>query len=189
MIPIHSFRSEELAQRTGTTRVERDGCLAFVHDVRYGLTDEYDRCDLIYSEVSWMKGYEIFKGRAKKDSGSFKEYQVAISRIISRMTCPVILICGKQTLKSLPFYQSELRVKLNGFWEMAYAWGIDISGISAKTNEELLYYLAGGAYNTVGDFSCGYGLAGRIFKGRGKRFVMSDINEKCITYIAENILT
>lgn len=187
MIPIHSFRREEIAQRTGVTRSSAGGSVVFVHDVRHGLTYDYDLCDLIYSEVSWMKGYEIFKGRAEKDSGTFKDYQRAIARIISQATCPVILVCGKQTLKSLPYHQSELRIKLNGYWEMAYGWGIDISGISAGTNEDLLYYLAK-AYNTVGDFSCGYGVSGGIFKICGKKFVMSDINEKCVTYIAENIL-
>jgi len=121
--------------------------------------------------------------------GSFEDYIRSISEIIQRVEIPVVLICGKQSLRRFPVHTSELPVRLNGHWETAYAWSMDISSFQTrlhdfKTNEELLGCLAE-IYNYVGDFSCGYGIAGRIFKQNGKKFVMSDINEKCITYISE----
>jgi len=184
MTPIHSFRSPELSTKTGITSVNKDGCCAFLQDITVGLPKIYSKCDILYSEPSWLRGYDIFKARAGEVVGTFQEYLLSISRIIRDSKIPVILLCGKQSLKKFPPHTSELPVMLNGYGETAYAWGIDISRYAVRTNEDLLGLLAW-SYDCVGDFSCGYGVAGRIFREHGKKFVMSDINEKCITYISE----
>ena len=183
---IHSFRNPELYHEIGVTRAEKDGNVVFVHDITEGLPLEYWRCDLIYSEPSWMLGYPLFMERAGT-TGSFQEYRAAIAYIIGIMEIPVVLFCGKQSLRKFPTHDSECTAKLNGYKETAYAWRADISGYNVKDNEGLLECLANN-FNRVGDFSCGYGVAGRAFKRNGKNFVASDINEKCVTYVARNVL-
>lgn len=192
---IHSFRSPEIYTKFGVKRLEKNGCVVFVRDITVGIPSEYQRCDVLYSEPSWLKGYSIFQERAfgfepmdlDSNLSAYKRYLGSISKVIGETKLPTVLICGKQALKKLPVHDSELRVRLNGHWEQAYAWGLDISGFDVRTNEDLIRCLAR-QFHCVGDFSCGYGVAGRVFKDHGKHFVMSDINEKCITYVAMSVL-
>ena len=43
-------------------------------------------------------------------------------------------------------------------------------------------------FNYVGDFCAGYGNTCRIFKEHGKSFIASDINPKCVYYIAKTLM-
>jgi hypothetical protein len=180
----NTFRYCENYDLVGERYVNREGCIAFVHDMCKGIPSEYDKCDILYSELSWLKGYPIFKDRAGiKDNYSFNDYVLSIASIIESTIIPIVFICGKSHLKRFPKYTSMLPVSLNDHSEFAYSWGLDISGMDTRDNVGLISNLSD-RYECVGDFCCGFGLSGRIFRSNGKSFIMSDINEKCITYIS-----
>lgn len=155
---------------------------AFVWDIMNGLPAEYLSCDLLYSEPSWMDGYEKFITRSGKTSRSYSDYLAAIRRIIENRHCPVVMILGKNAVHHLPKYDSAIAVKLNGYQTIAYAWGTDISALANETHDYLIDSLAL-RFDVVGDFCCGYGGTGLRFAEHGKLFVMSDINSKCVGQI------
>ena len=182
----HSFRNAEIKIFGELKRFEKNGNIIFSHDLTKGLPKEYNQCDLLYSEPSWLAGYKIFTKRANVLSGSYKEYVEQLS-IITNSEHPVVLILGKNALKNLNQNYSYKKVKLNNHWETAYGWNIDISKYDVKTNYELIHCLSFD-FNKVGDMNCGYGNTGKIFKDNGKHFVMSDISKKVVYYAAKKIM-
>jgi len=151
---------------------------------------EIKKIDLIYSEPAWEKGYKEFLNRSEdKSNSNYSEYLNSISNIILDKTIPIILIIGKHAIKKLPIFNSFLNIKLHGYLTQVYGWNIDLSIYKNKfkTNYDLIKLLSKD-FNNVWDFSCGYGNTGKIFIENNKNCILTDINKKNITYIAENIL-
>lgn len=186
----YSFRNKPRETKKSIDRFESKGNIVFKHDLTLGIPNEYSKCDLIYCEPSWMKGYEIFSERAEKKAiGDYNRYLEVLSQI-TYLKKPIAMILGKSALKKMnPNYISEVRIKLNGSPETIYGWNIDFAKYNAKgiTSFELAKRLSQD-YNCVGDMSCGYGNVGKAFKENNKNFVMSDISGKSVYEVAEKIM-
>ena len=59
--------------------------------------------------------------------------------------------------------------------------------MDVKTNEEALEHVVG-MYGNILDFSCGYGNLAKSAIGHGKRFICSDLNARCVYYIAKTYM-
>lgn len=160
----------------------KDGSVAFIHNVAQGkLPEEFKSVDVYYSELAWKHGIKNFNERAGAQT-SYEAYLQGISRIILGTYKPVILIAGKTELKYLPKPDMEGKLKMNGDPVYMFCYRIWPPLKNINTNIDIINALSAN-YNCIGDFCCGYGLSGYIFKRNGKRFVMSDYNENCIGYI------
>lgn len=167
---------------------DSDRNIAFCHDITKGIHIAYNTCDIIYSEPSWIDGYQKFLERSEsKEESTYLQYLDAINEWINQFECPFALLLGKHALKNICRFDSSITIKLFGYDAGIYGWRIDLSKYQSKTNIEFIEKLAND-FQRVGDFCCGYGNTGKIFKERGKNFIMSDINKKCISYIRDNIM-
>lgn len=164
-------------------RVEAQGCVAMVHDLLTGpLPREFDRCDVFYTDLPWRAGFKVFERRAGKTGRVYLELMRALGLLVTKLwDRPMILIGGKTELRHLPPCRSE-RTILNGDRAIAAIYG-QLPAIDYSDSWEIQRGLAR-HYQCVGDFCCGYGRVGRIFRRAGRRFVMSDYNARCIGFIA-----
>jgi hypothetical protein len=161
---------------------------AFTYDLTTPgpLPEVYDRCDVFYTDLPWRDGYAKFNERAGiNDAPGYREFLAAVSRHVEALTAPVVLVTGKHAAPHLPPGRWEHPVKLNGGDAVAYGWRLPYPPVATETTRNILAWLARD-YGCVGDFCCGYGRAGRVFTEAGRQFVMSDINARCIGYIAEH---
>jgi hypothetical protein len=149
-------------------------------------TSPYSDCDVIYTEPSWLDGFEKFISRANAELHSFEEYLLYLSRLIENCTRPLWMVMGTHALKNLPTPHRKEEIKLHGYPTNLLGWN-DNESYTFTDNYNFIKQLAEN-YNCVGDFNCGYGNTGRIFQQAGKNFVMSDINGKCVYYIAKTLM-
>lgn len=157
---------------------------AFVHDILTGLPGIYYGCDLLYSEIPWQSGWEVFLDRAgAPEFPPYGQFMQTIAGIINTVQLPHVVVTGHQAQRWLPYTEDALPMQLNG--EPAVAYGYRLELPAAIDTEKLLERLAV-SFDRVGDYCCGYGRAGRIFAQHGKLYTMSDINRSCIGYIALN---
>lgn len=167
--------------------------VAFVHDLTSGpLPEEYQSCDIIYSETPWPTTLKGFNERAGIDV-QWADLKAAIWQMIEQRPCPVVLLAGPVVRRSLPatFDQAIDTSMFGGTPETggsncsALVYGAELPvEEDLPSHFELIRWLAG-RFDRVGDPACGYGLAGRIFREQGKSFVLSDYNARCIGYIAD----
>jgi len=148
--------------------------------------DYYSHCDVYYTEPSWLDGYEKFMDRADQERYSFEEYLLHLHRLVKECIRPLWMVIGTHALKQLPKPDRLEKIKLHGYHTNLVGWN-DQQEYSFTDNYDFIRQLAE-KYNCVGDFNCGYGNTGRIFKESGKKFIMSDINGKCIYYIAKTLM-
>lgn len=163
-------------------RFEMNGSVALVHDLAAsGLAPEYSDCDAIYTEMAWPAGYDKFVTRSGSAAAGWQDYLDEII-VLSREKRPFVLTCGSLVTRRMsPWAQSEHEITLGGQRARVMAFNTTLG--PCATQEDALEQLAD-RFERIGDPCCGYGLTGRIALLHGKRFVMSDINPKCIGYIA-----
>lgn len=149
-------------------------------------TGYYASCDVIYSEPSWIDGFDKFISRANAELFSFEEYLLYISILIENCTRPFWMVMGTHALRRLPDPHRKAKIKLHGYTTNLIGWN-DNHEYNFTDNYSFIKQLAE-KYNYVGDFNCGYGNTGRIFQEAGKNFIMSDINGQCVYYIAEKLM-
>lgn len=175
----HSAHGVEKNNLKELTFFENNGNIVFKHDLNNGLPELFKNCDCIYSEPAWKSGYEIFKKRANVIDFGYKDYMNSIEKTIKELNKPTFIVGGKHMLKYLkPDHQIDIR--FNGFYALLLQWNTDL--IEVKNNLKIIEYLSE-KFNTVLDFSCGYGQ--HLFKFNN--FIGSDINGKCIYYLAKNM--
>lgn len=164
--------------------------LAFVHDLIAGpLPHAYGTCDVLYTDLPWRKGFDIFNKRACIDDGrTYPEFMAAVSSIIASVPSsrPIYLVTGRHALSLLPEPAQVLDTRLNEDVSVIVAYNIHEAHRRFGDSRELLFSLAT-QYERVGDFCCGYGSAARAFRRQGKTFVASDVNPSCIGYIADHV--
>lgn len=161
-------------------RYEIEGSVAFVHDITTGpLPEEYEPCDVLYADPPWESGFAVFNERAGVVGVSYPELIIAVANIILASPVPVVLMWGQKALAKLPEPDQVLPGVLNGGDVSTLVYGASFEGAAG------LPELAS-QFNRVGDFMCGYGRSGRVFREAGKAFTMSDYNAGCIGYIAMN---
>jgi len=160
-------------------------CWVMVWDVNdRAIPDPYHRCDLLYAEPSWPAGLKNFDARAGVETSSFRDYALSVRHIIETLNVPTVMFVGAQAQRLLPIPDYSIEADLNGnltpvcFWNGAMA--------SGASNKDIIRDLAQ-HYNVVGDFCCGYGTTGRLFKEAGREFVMSDYNAQVCGYVAANM--
>jgi hypothetical protein len=157
--------------------------IAFIFDIEKGeLPKEYTDCDILYTELPWSHGYKIFNDRANNTGTNFEFFLSKIKEIIKSTDKPTVIVCGKSFIDKLPIPKKIEDINLNGYSALACIYNFDSEGMKFRNIYTLLDSLAT-KFECIGDFCCGYGNSGRVFAKYGKRFVLSDINPKCIGFI------
>lgn len=189
-ILFHSALFNEEYDKNDITECEYDGDRAVTVDIVNDVDKLYSISgyDVIYIETAWEKGYETFANRAKSNS-RYRDYIYRINDIIRINKCPIIILSGKRTRWLIESNDKILvEYSIHKYMAVAYLWNIDRNFFSeCNTNIDIINKLAD-KYNVVWDFCAGYGNTARIFKSKGKHFISSDSNSRCITYIANEIM-
>lgn len=190
-LPYHSALSngklEDASPLMGV--FEYEGSAVFPWDINAatlskGIPEPYYSCDVIYAEPAWPSGLAAFDQRAGVTSPPFSVYAQRLGYIIRMLGKPSVMFASDRALSCMPPADFVTDAGLNGnrtkvgFWNGAYALG--------NNNHEFIRDLAS-RYNRVGDFCCGYGTTGRLFREAGKTFVMSDYNTVCCGYVAREM--
>lgn len=157
--------------------------VAVVHDVTDGpLPTHYQECDVFYSDPPWRSGYGEFTSRAGVLAPPYPVFMEALVAAIPH-GIPAVFVTGKHAARHFPDHYLRFPTQLNEHGAIAYAYGVDLTGLT--TAESIGKHLAA-RYQCVGDPCCGYGNTARWFVQAGKRFVASDVNPRCIGYIAKH---
>jgi len=168
---------------------ERDGSrIMFLNMIgRMRLPVEFAQCDVLYVEPSWRSGVKEFGKRAGLPV-EFIPYIKSIIKCAVYAQIPTYIVSGKEGQK---FFKgagfSSIDILLNGGKSKLYMINHEVVP-EGETSMDAIEWLAQ-RYSCVGDFSCGFGRSGRIFKEQGKRFVMSDINKKCLSAIKMSLMS
>jgi len=156
--------------------------LVFRWDITQGMHETFTHADAIYSEPSWKQGYSKFLHRAGiVQNNQFTDYLTAIRNVILTLQKPAYIIAGKHMLKKLAPAQIG-RIKLHGYDSYVALWFIDAIP-NTCTVPALLDYVCT-QHSTILDFCCGYGNVA----SKAKHFVCSDVNAKCVYYVAKNFM-
>jgi hypothetical protein len=183
-LPYHSALSAPLDISTELEFYESDGSVVFRHDISVGYHTYFDSADVIYSEPSWRAGYCKFIERAGSSSSSFKCYLFGIRAVIEKLQIPTYLILGKHMIADLKPC-AIAPIKLNGGDSVLGVWNAPL--LTADKSGDVLRYVSSN-YSKILDFCCGYGTSVYYVKEHGKKFICSDINKKCVAYVAENYM-
>ena len=159
------------------------------------LPPAFEVCDVIYGEPPFqVHEAQLFRERAgaialdrfRDDAWGFLQP----IRCVIRQGGPVVLIGGLPLQTQMPAPDSALvPIRLErsgkrgqGVRARALGWNIDLP--LCKTTGELIAHLIE-RFKCVGDPFCGYGRTGELFARSGRSAVLSDINPRCIAYIAQ----
>ena len=181
----HSALQEPLKVLGELDFYESKGSVVVCHDISKGLNPYYRDVDAIYSEPAWRDGYEKFMQRAGVGNGSYSEYLRGILRVIQELSIPAYVVIGKHMVSILK-PPKVIDVKLRGYQCLLGVWYGEDPG-KIETNKDVLEFI-GRTYERVLDFSAGYGNVAKVMLSHGKKFVCSDINRKCVYYIAKNLM-
>ena len=188
----HSALNKDIDNLESTPLYRNNWGVAFQHDVTQVLPNEYDKCDVMYSEIAWTGGLTKFNERADT-LNTYQEYINGINQILlDHEDIPIYIVAGKKEGKMLNQNYLTIASKLNGAECVVYCYGVlpDMylhlsSSVLVQADCKQLIIELAKVHNCIGDFCCGYGRAGLIFTQHNKRYVMSDYNGKCITYIKD----
>jgi len=183
----HSALSSPLPGLEPVQRVDLPNGVAFVNDLTTGQWPiEYASCDVIYSEMPWRSGYEVFNRRAGLDgSRQWGGLLRAVNRLIITTDQPIVLLWGKHVERRITPFDWSLSATLNGAEAILYGWRCPSwERDSALDGTEIVKLLCK-TYDCIGDFCCGYGATGYEAFKAGKRAVLSDVNASCIGYIGQ----
>lgn len=195
MIPRSDYHSAHKPPVSAPVLNHWDGerCSAFVLDIldtapsqvfeKYGYRD----CDVLVTDLPWRKGFDEFNRRAGATDGrTYPAFMQRVGQIINAGAVPTYLVTGRHALHYLPAPDVVLPMRLNEDEAVAIGYR---PGVEAFADygiaQEFLHALAD-TYGHAGDFCCGYGRTGRFFLRAGKRALLSDINPRCVGYIAEH---
>lgn len=187
MTEYYSALSEPLQKIKPTFAYTGSNGRAFVHDVTDSFPPMSD-ADVFYSDPPWPHGYKIFYERLGREPGKpFAEFAAGVGFELAVIGKPAFMVWGKTAERyAQPHYAVD--TKLNGAKARLLMWNVDSATARQMDGltEELVLERLARRYETVGDFMCGYGRAGRVFVERGKRYVMSDMSPDCIGFIRDN---
>lgn len=186
MVDYHSSLREDLKDLKELDFYSSDSGTVFCHNLEDGMTDMFRLCDAIYSEPSWVYGYKIFGARAGKNDGIYKKYLAGMKSVLDELKKPAFIVMGKQAVKVLnPDWVKEIQF-IGGnhkIGESAMLMVFNHEAIDAENTHDVQRFVCD-RFNTILDFNCGYG---SICQG-AKRFICSDINRKCVYYVANKYL-
>ena len=187
-LTYHSAYNEE-ENLESIERFENEMIVALRHDVRQPLPEEFNSCDLLYTEPPWKAGFERFNKRAGVSGGTFRDLMLTLAGVLYEAPVPAVMVCSPTVLNELPTRTDEMPVLLNGAADARMCgWGLSFETLrenGVRTQIDALTLFAE-EYSKVGDPMCGYGDAGKVFAAAGKGSVLSDYNGKCIAYIRDH---
>ena len=183
----HSALSKELSGIPDGNMLRVGNSYVFCHDIKNGADILHRNADVMYSELAWSAGHEKFNERANSIT-SYEEYIAGINDCIFTLKVPTFIIAGKKEGKYLTSVnRQEFNSSINGAKAVLYCYNIDADmDFSDFKDIEVLDYISN-KYRAVCDPCCGYGRAGKIFAQKGKSFIMSDYNKKCVGYIIKEM--
>ena len=165
-----------------------DGSVVFKHDILDGYHRLFDGADVIYSEPAWRHGFEKFMQRAGA-KGDFNTYLAAIQGTITELGLPAYVVMGIQMKHRLaPDY--SVPIKLHGYKCLLGVWNEPITKTimaDVITNYDAIDRIVK-KHETVLDFCCGYGNTALAAKTHNKKSICSDVNGKCIYYVATEVM-
>ena len=158
--------------------------VAIRNDIMIGdLPNEFAKCDCLYSELPWRKGFYEFDKRAGIWGRDYSDFLAAVRRHIEAGNKPAVIVTGVHAVKRLaPHMICE--TQLNGENMLALVWNMRVP-VSGDTHRVLQTLTEN--FDCIGDFCCGYGGTGMAARRAGKQFVMSDHNGSCIRYVADKL--
>jgi hypothetical protein len=169
------------------------GSIVFKHNIIEKITDlskvkAFSKADAIYSEPAWNHGFSLYYQRANQKPESYQKYLESINRLIINMDVPSYIVMGKRMLQSFE-PDTKLKVQLNSTNAWLCVWNAPEPVISKSIirHIDIIEYIAN-KYNHILDFCCGYGNIIPPLLDKGKTFTCSDINIKCVYYIASNYM-
>jgi len=165
---------------------EKDGNIAFKYDLTKGMHEKFKSVDVIYSEISWKAGFKVFKERVGEQpkQKEYEKYLDSVKEVIDKLEVPAFITGGRGILKHLnpddafPVFLWGSKVELCLFN------GAEVPRDRIRNNFEIMSHVAEN-FNKGLDFSCGFGNFGKAMQEKGKNFVCSDLNGKCIFYLAK----
>lgn len=160
---------------------KKENKIVFKHDINDGVHKLFYNADCIYIEPAWRAGYEKFLKRAGTTSCSFNGYLDNIKNTIRKLEKPAFVVAGKHMLKRLDA-DSVKEIKLHGYSSYLCIYNYDVN-YEFNTNYDVIKWVSN-EFDCVLDFCCGYG---NTLMGFDK-FIASDINGKCVYYVAKNII-
>jgi hypothetical protein len=165
-----------------------NGSVAFAHDLMVPLPDIYKKCDVFYLEPPWQAGFKVFNERAGvMDGRQYPRFMQRLGEVLEGLEAPTYILTGKSESRRLPKPSFSYPIAANGYPSGFLCIGYRVeSPIVAPTSDALIAQLAHD-YGCVGDFTCGYGKAARVFHATGKQFVVSDFVKHCIGVIARDL--
>jgi hypothetical protein len=121
----------------------------------------------------------------------------AIEKLIATLNKPTFMVIGKHMLKALMPNDGYYEIRLNKWDALLGLWNIDgdtfdalndaMSDNRITNNLDVIDFVTK-QYDIIGDFSCGYGNVAAGAVKKGKKFVCSDLNAKCVYYTAKNYM-
>ena len=181
----HSALKKELDINNSISYYENEDSYVIQHDINQGIHPLFYKAKAIYSEPAWNDGYNLFIKRAgTAQVGNFKQYLESVSSTISILNIPSFIVMGKQMIKSLN-PQQTVEIKLHGYKCYLGIWN---AGLIKVTDNNSAIDIIADTYNYILDFSCGYGNLADKMTLRNKKFICSDINGKCLYYIAKSFM-
>lgn len=177
----HSAFSEDLKYLEEIDYYSENNSIALFHDINNGVNELFYNCDFICCDLAWRNGYEKFKERAKIESFGYNHYLNSIKNVIFKLGKPTFLIGGKHMLNKMK-PENYINIKHHNMPALVLIWNYG-NNFVVKDYNELTNYLAI-KFDRILDFTCGYGLHLWKFKS----FIVSDINKKCVYYIAKKYL-
>lgn len=186
---LHSALFDEVDVDGEIHDLERDDFCLSSHDILDGVPPYFDRVDAVYSEPSWRQGYDEFKDRVGEDTEKkeYIKYLRSIERVVKELGVPAYILVGNHAMDYL---------SPNDYWpihykEHNYDCSLVLYNGASVPKEELsnkdVISLVTDRYDAIGDFSCGYGNLAVKAKQKGKVFVGTDINAKCLYFISKEI--
>jgi hypothetical protein len=185
-----NFSAVKAANREPTKPWEHPGSgEAFIWDLFSAptLPAAYAKCDCLMVIPPWPLGFKFFeKAAAVQTTRSYQGFARQMQTVIEAAGKPtaIMLPFNYRTVFAKEFVAGLKLLKLKwvdggtvtfGFWkaEPPANDGTYVGMVKAMAK----------SFDCVGDFLCGYGMNGRLFAESGKRYVMSDYNQKCIAYL------
>ncbi|MBN1989408.1 MAG: hypothetical protein JW783_08435 [Bacteroidales bacterium] len=183
----HSALKPELKELGSINFFESNGNKVFTADIATQGVPlcHYSDCDVFYSEPAWRDGYDKFATRANSQHSSYVAYVMNMARFVAHADKPVYMVLGTHVISEFPSPSFVQKIKLHGYTTNLCVW--NGPRLNCETNYDAIAELAK-IYSRVGDFNAGYGNTARIFLAAGKKFVCSDLNPKCVFFIAKTYM-
>lgn len=161
--------------------------IAFRHDMLDAPSKHHNGAGAIYSEPCWREGFVRFMKRAGKENTAKELYSTYLENIVAlvkRLGVPSFIMSGKHMLNKLnPDWAVETLLNDGEAWLAGY----NAKPMNFKTHKDVITHMVK-LYDNILDFSCGYGnICGPCIENK-KRFIVSDVNGKCVYYVAKQYL-